>query len=159
MFSENFKIVPVLSDLSLASADVTMPGDSINISKYHKVTFVCGFQTIGGASATVKVFSGVSDGALTTALTFNYAWMSAAAGAADCDVLGAWTSAAIVTVTHVTYDNYTLIIEVDPAVMTSTHKWVTIDFQDPSTGATGNVQVHAILKPRFGSNVSVTALT
>jgi hypothetical protein len=107
----------------------------------------------------VKVFSGVSDGALTTALTFNYAWMSAAAGAADCDVLGAWTSAAIVTVTHVTYDNYTLIIEVDPAVMTSTHKWVTIDFQDPSTGATGNVQVHAILKPRFGSNVSVTALT
>ena len=159
MFTENFKIVPILSDLNLASADVTMPGDSINMRNYHKCTFICGFQTIGGAAATVKVFSGLTDGALTTALTFKYAWMTAAAGAAGADVLLDWTEAVIVTVAHATYDNFTLIIEVDPAVMALKHNWLTIDFQDPSTGATGNVQVHAILKPRFGSNVSVTALT
>ena len=158
MFTENFKIVPVLSDLNLASADATMPGDSINMKNYHKATFIVGCQALGGATATVKVFSGLTNGALTTAITFKYAWMTATAGAADCDVLLNWTEAAIVSLTHGTYDNYTLIIEVDPAVMALKHNWLTIDFQDTPTGATGNVQVHAILKPRFGSNVSETAL-
>ena len=157
MFSENFKIVPVLSDQNLNDA-ATMDGDSINMSKYHKATFIIGVQTIGGASCTAEVYSGVTDGACTTALYFNYAWMSAAAGSASCDVPAAWTNSNTITLTHGTYDNYTLVIEVDPAVMASTHKWITLRFTDPG-GATGNVQVHAILKPRFGSNLSVTALT
>ena len=160
MFSENFKIVPVLSDLDLSGTDAGMPGDSINMSNFHKATFIVGLQTLGGANPTVGVYSGASDAACTTFCNFNYAYGSAAAGAASCDVLAAWTEATgVVTIAHASKDNFMLIIEVDAAMMVSTHKWLTIQFADPSTGATGNVQVHAILKPRFGNNVSVTALT
>lgn len=156
MFSENFKIVPVLSDQDLNAA-ATMKGDSINMSNFHKCTYIVGLQTLAGASCTLEVFSGASDAAVTTALYFHYAFMGAAAGSANCDVPAAWTYANTITLTHASYDNFTLIIEVDPAVMVSTHKWLTLQFTDPG-GATGNAQVHAILKPRFGSNVSVSAL-
>ena len=160
-FIENYKIVPVLSDLDLSTADATMPGDSINMKNYHRATFIVGLQTLAGANATVKVFSGATDGALTSALTFRYAFMGAAAGSASCDVLADWTSAAVVTLTHGTYDNYTLIIDVPASAMdlANNEEWLTIDFQDTPTGATGNVQVHAILEPRYTNNQSVTALT
>src|SRR5512146_52954 len=157
--SQRFKVVPVRSDQDLSAGDVTMPGDSINMKNYHRALFIVGFQTLAGASATVKVFSGATDGALTSALTFNYVFMSAAAGSANCDVPGTWATSAALTITHGTYDNYTLLIEVEASQMdlANNEDWLTIDFQDPSTGATGNVQVHAILEPRYGT--SLTALT
>jgi hypothetical protein len=159
MLSERFKIVPVLSDQDLSGTDAGMKGDSINMSGYHKCTFIVGLQTLGGADPTVGVYSGATDAAVTTFVPFNYAYGSAAAGSANCDVLAAWTKAtSVVTIANASKDNFMLIIEVDAAEMASTHKWLTIQFADPSTGATGNVQVHAVLQPRFGSNVSVTAL-
>jgi hypothetical protein len=160
MLAENFKIVPILSDQDLTGTDAGMKGDSINMANFHKATFIVGLQTLGGANPTVGVYSGATDGAVTTFVPFNYAYGSAAAGSANCDVLAAWTKAtAVVTIAHASKDNYMLIIEVDAAEMAATHKWLTIQFADPSTGATGNVQVHAILEPRFGNNVSLTALT
>jgi len=157
MLSEKFKIVPVASDLDMSS---TTSGDSINMKNYHKATFILGFQTLGTASATITLYSGATDGALTSALTFNYAWMSAAAAAANCDVLAAWTSGASVTVTHGTYSNYTLVIEIDAAAMDNDNaeNWLTIVSTDPGT-ATGNVQIHAILEPRYAEGQSATALT
>lgn len=154
---ENLKIVPVLSDQDLNSA-ATMPGDSINMANYHRATFIVGFQTIGGAANYVKVYSGATDGATTTALTFRYAFGGAAAGSANCDVLAAWGTSANLTVAHGTYDNYMLIIDVLASEMGAGHKWLTIQFEDTDTGATGNVQVHALLQPRFAGNRSVTAL-
>jgi len=159
MFSENFKIVPISSDKDFNVGDPTANGDSINMANYHKATFIVGLQTLGGANMTIGLYSGATDGACTTFVPFNYAYGSAATGTADCDVLAAWTKAtAVVTIAHASKDNYMLILEVDAAEMASTHKWLTIQYGDPSTGATGNCQVHAILKPRFGSNVSVSAL-
>jgi hypothetical protein len=160
MLCENYKIVPVLSDNDMNVGDPTASGDSINMSAYHEATFIVGLQTLGGANPTVGVYSGATDGACTTFVPFRYAYGSAATGSASADVLAAWTKAvAVVTIAHASKDNFMLIIEVDAAEMASGHKWLTLQFGDPSTGATGNVQVHAILKPRFGSNVSVTALT
>jgi len=156
MLSEKFKIVPVASDLDMSA---TTSGDSINMKNYHKATFILGFQTLGGASAAITLHSGATDGALTSALTFNYAWMSAAAAAANCDVLAAWTSGASVTVTHGTYSNYTLIIEIDAAAMdlANDENWLTIVCTDPGA-ATGNVQIHAILESRYAEGQSATAL-
>jgi len=156
MISENYKIVPVASDLPM---DVTTSGDSINMSGYHKATFILGYQTLGGASTTLALWSGAAAGNLTSVVTFNYAWMSAAAPDEDCDVLGAWTSGTGLTVTHGTYSNYTLIIEVDASAMdvANGEEWLTIVSTDP-TGATGNVQIHAILEPRYSGGQSVTAL-
>lgn len=155
--AEQYKVVPVLSDQDL-NAGASMPGDSINMANFHKATFICGLQTLGGADPVVKVYSGATDGALTTAMTFRYAYGSAAAGSANCDVLGAESTSAALTIANASKDNFLLLIEVDATEMTSGHKWLTIEFSDPSTGATGNVQVHAVLVPRYSSNCSVTAL-
>jgi len=159
MLSENYKIVPILSDLDLTTG-ADMPGDSINMKGFHKCTFIVGLQALGVASCTVAVYSGATDAACTSALYFNYAFGGAAAAAANCDVLEAWTNANSITLTHGTYDNYMLIIEVDAAAMdiANAEEWLTIQFTDPG-GATGNVQVHAVLEPRYVGNRSLTALT
>lgn len=155
--AERFKIVPVLSDQDL-NAGATMPGDSIYMRNYHHCTFLVNYQTIGGAANYVKVYSGATDGATTTALTFNYAFGGAAAGSASCDVLAAWSTSANLSVAHATYDNYLLVIEVSAASMGAGHKWLTIQFEDTDTGATGNVAVIAVLQPRYTNNRSLTAL-
>jgi hypothetical protein len=156
--AEQFKLVPVLSDGDL-NAGATLDTDSINMKNFHHATFIIGLQTLAGASQTLEVYSGATEGACTSALTVNYAFGSAAQGSANCDVLAAWTSAASITLTHSTYDNYMLVVEVPATAMDLANKenWLTLRFTDPG-GATGNVQVHAILKPRFGNGQSPTAL-
>lgn len=156
--AEAFKIVPILSDQDL-NAGALMPGDSINMSRFHHCTYLVNYQTIGVAANYVKVFSGLTDGAVTTALTFAYAFGGAAGGAAGCDVLAAWATSANLSVAHATYDNFLLVIEVDAKSMGAGHKWLTLQFEDTDTGATGNVSVVAVLQPRFTGNRSVTALT
>ncbi len=158
--AEQFKIVPVLSDQDLNAA-ATMPGDSINMKGFHHCTFLVNFQTIGGAANYVKVYSGATDGAATSALTFHYAFGGAATGSASSDVLAAWATSANLSVAHATYDNYLLVIEVPAASMdlANNEEWLTIQFEDTDTGATGNVSVVAVLQPRYSNNRSVTALT
>lgn len=153
------KIVPVGSYLDLNSA-AAVDCDSINMSKFSKATFLIQCHTLAGASADVKLYSGATDGAKTSALTFNYAFGSAAQGSASCDVLAASTSAAVVELTHSTYDNYILIVEVDSSAMDTANneEWLTLTFEDTDTGATGNVSVIAILDPRFAGNCSSSAL-
>ena len=157
MLPEIYKFVPILSDQDL-NAGASMVGDSINMATFHSVTFICGLQTLGGADPVVTVYSGLTDAALTTALTFNYAYGGAATGSADCDVLSAWSTSAALTIANASKDNFMLLIQVDAKAMGSGHKWLTIEFSDPSVGATGNVQVHAILRPRYTKNRSLSAL-
>ena len=159
MLSEKFKIVPILSDQDLNAAAL-MDGDSINMANFHKATFIVGLQTLGGAACEFGVYSGVTDGACTTFVPFNYAYGSAATAAANSDVLAAWTKAiALVGIAHGTKDNFMLIVEVDGAEMAAGHKWLTFRFADTPTGSTGNAQVHAILVPRYTNALSVTAFS
>lgn len=157
--AENFKIVPVASDLDLAGS-ATNPCDSINMKGYHHATFIVNYQTIGGADHDVAVYSGATDAALTSALTFRYAFGGAAAAAANCDVLAAAATSAMLRVANATYDNYMLVIEVDASDMdiANAEEWLTLAFPDTLTGATGNVSAVAILEPRYTSDSSGTAL-
>ena len=159
MSTEDFKPVVVASDLDLAGAAVNECA-SINMSTFHKATFIVNFQALGGAANYVKVYSGAATATLTSALTFRYAFGSAAYGSANSDVLAAWATSANLTVAHATYDNYMLVIEVDAKAMdlANNENWLTLVFADTDTGATGNVSVTAILDPRYGSNQSVSAL-
>lgn len=157
--NENYKIVPVGSDIDLNAAAAN-DCDSINMKNYHHATFVVGFQTLATAAIYVALYSGATDGAKTSALTFNYAFGSAAQATANCDVLADWSTSAMLTVAHATYDNYMLIIEAPATIMdlANNEDWLTLSFLDTDTGATGNVQVHAILQPRYKGNQSITAL-
>jgi len=159
MISEKFKIVPILSDQDLNAA-ATMDGDSINMAKFHRATFIVGLQTLGGANCEFGVYSGATDGACTTFVPFKYAYGGAAAASANSDVLEAWTNAtALVAIAHASKDNFMLIVEVDASAMAAGHKWLTFRFADTPTGSTGNAQVHAILTPRYQNALSVTAFS
>ena len=157
MFSEKYKIVPIAHANNID--DGTSVTDSINMKNFHKATFLIQFHTLGTASATLQVYSGATDAALTSALTFTYAFGGAAQGSANCDVLAAWGTSADLTITHGTYSDYMLVIEVEASKMdlANNENWLTVQFTDPGT-ATGLVTVFAILEPRYKANRSVTAL-
>jgi hypothetical protein len=149
---------PILSDGDL-NAGASLSCDSINMKDYHNARFLVNYQTIGGAANYILLYSGATDGALTTALTFRYAFGGAAQGSASADVFATWSTSANLSVAHATYDNYGLIIDINAAAMTSGHKWLTLTFADTDTGATGNVTVWALLQSRYNTGLnSVTGL-
>lgn len=154
---ELFKISPVLNDGDL-NAGANLDTDSINMKNFHRATFIVGFQTIATASPVLYLYSGATDGTCTSALTFHYAFGGAAQATANCDVLAADATSAALTITHGTYDNYMLIVEIEADSMdvANGENWLTMRMV--CTTATGNVQVHAILTPRYTGNLSATAL-
>jgi hypothetical protein len=168
--AEQLKIVPVAHDIDLSSA-ATMACDSINVAGIHKAMFVCQYQSIGGANHDVVLYSGVTNAATTTAVEVRYAFGGAAQGTAtagstvSCDVLGATAStvststpAHAIRVAHATYSDHILVIEADMAAIANGHQWLTLQFEDTLTGATGNVVVMAILEPRYSGYRSATVL-
>ncbi len=158
--AETHKIVPVISDGNLA-AGATLSGDSINMKNFHDCTFLVMMQDLGGAANYILIYSGATDAALTSALTFRYAFGSAATAAATADVLAAWATSANLSVAHATYDNYMLICHIDASDMdvANGEEWLTFTCADTDGGATGNIVVFAVLQPRYTGNLSLTALT
>lgn len=152
--AENLKVVPVMALDTIGSGG---DADSINMARYHHCTFVMTFGTMSG-DAVMTVNSGASDGAKTSALTFNYALGGAAIGAADCDVLAADTAAATLTLVAATYTDKMLIVEVRAAAMdlANNEGWLTLSLSN--AGTSGTVDVVAILEPRYSSDRSVSAL-
>ena len=159
-FPEKYKVVPVASDMDV-NGSATNPCDSINMKNYHHATFLINFQTLGGADLNCIVYSGATDAALTSALTFSYAFMGAAATGTGADVLAATATSADLTIAHATYDNYMLVVEVDASDMdiANGEEWLTLSFPDSAAGSTGNLSAVAILEPRYTGNRSVTALS
>ena len=150
MLSQNFKIVPCGIDVDINTA-ATNSADSINMKNFHKCTFIVQFVDLGTANTTVFVYSGATDGALTTAIPFWYSFGGAAQGSANCDVLTTLTACAKtgLVVAHGTYDNYLLVVEVDAADMYQGYEWLTLVFADVDGGATGQAIVIAVLESRY----------
>ena len=152
--AERYKIVPMGSYLDMGSTVVT---ESVNCKDLHHATIIFQFHDIGTASPVLTVHSGATDGAMTSDLTFRYAFGSAAALAATSDVLGATATSAALTITHGTYDNFMLVVDVDMSEMDveNGEPWITAEFTDPGT-ATGHVTAIGIFRPRYANNVSAT---
>jgi len=151
---EEKKIVPILHSADYGSG---VTGDSINMKNFHRATFICTFGAIAG-DAIIYVYSGGTDAAKTSALTFHYAFGGAAMEAANCDVLAADGTSAALTITGTTYDDYMLIIEVDATDMdmANSEEWLTFYIDD--SGTSGILHVVAILEPRYTSDQSLSAL-
>ena len=151
--AENLKVVPVLALDTIGSGG---DSDSINMARYHHCTFVMTFGTMSG-DAVMTINSGATDGANTSALTFNYAIGGAAIGSADADVLAADTAAATLTLTAATYTDKILLVEVDAKAMdlANDENWLTMSLSN--AGTSGTVDVVAILEPRYSSDRSVSA--
>lgn len=156
-FPEIYKVSQVLSDGDFNAA-ANLDFSSINMSKYHRAMFIIGIQDLAVASPVLYLYSGAAVDTLTSALTFHYAFGGAAYGTANSDVLAADGTSAALTITYGTYPNYMLIVEIeaDKMDLANGEFWLTGRFV--CTTATGNVQVNAILEPRYTGNLSISAL-
>jgi len=155
--AERKKIVPVGSWEDI-NADYAC--DSINMKNFHSATFIVLIHATAVSACYIKLYSGATDAALDSELTFRYAYGSAAQAAANCDVLGAEATSANLSFAATTKDDYMLIIEIDTSEMDIVHQeeWLTLKFLDTDGGLTGYVSVVAVLEPRYTKNLSVTAL-
>ena len=87
-------IAVIAHALDLNSA-ATVDCDSINMKNYKRATLIFKFDTLATASAVLTLNSGATDGAVTSALPFRYAFGSAAIGSANSDVLAAVSTSGV----------------------------------------------------------------
>ena len=151
--AENMKIVPLLNSAD-TGAGVSM--ESINMKGFHDATIIITFGAMVG-DAVLTVASGATDAALTSNLTFRYAYGGAAIGSANSDVLTADATSAALTIAAATYANKMLVIDVEAVEMdvANGEEWLTCAIDAAGTSAI--VHAVAVLKPRYTSDRSVTA--
>jgi len=152
-FAERFKIVPMGVALDMSG---TVTTESVNCKDLHHGTIIFSFDALGGAASTLTVSSGATDAAVTSPLTFRYAYGSAAILAATSDVLGATSTSASLTLTAATFTDRMLIVDVDMSEMDldNGEEWLTCTV---TTGAgTGLVTIVGIFEGRYPGNQSKT---
>lgn len=147
-----YKIVPIMKT---ANYNGGVDGDSINMAKAHRAIFILTFGAITDAAAVLSIYSGATDGAKTSALTFKYALASGNIGSANADVLAAAASASSLTLTAATYQNKMLIIEVESAAMdmANEEEWLTLAIA--TGGNAGIVHIVALVEPRYFDGATV----
>ena len=153
--SETLKKVPIL-----ASADINagVDSDSINMKNYHAASFdiVFGPSYAGAAGAIIKLYSGASVGAKTTALTFNYRYTGGAIKAASADILTTEATSAALQIATATMVSRLLVIEIDASAMEAGHNWLTLEIGAEADA--GEMVIMAHLVPRYASAAGVTCL-
>lgn len=144
--SDDDKYVPVLF-----SADINagVDCDSVNMKNVRHAAFHVMFGPSLAGDAVLTLYSGATDGAKTTAMTFNYRYGGAAIKSASADVYSASASSAALTATGTTYVSRHLIIEVDAANMTDGHSWLTLNIN--ADASAGECAVLAELEPTYAS--------
>ena len=153
--AERFKVMPLLATANIGGS---VDCDSVCMEDIQKIMFIIS-NGIAGGNVTFSVNSGVTDGAKTNAVPFQYAMGGAAIGTAvagsvaSADVLGAsaWANNGSVVLTCSTL---MVIIEVDPADMTPGDLWLTLTL----ACASGIAHVNAVAQTRYKANQSITEL-
>ena len=150
---KGLKLVPIINSSDINAG---VDGDSINMAKAHRATFILMFGTLVG-DAVLTVNSGATDGAKTSALYFDYALGSAAVGSASADVLGDVTNAASLTLTAATYSNKMLVVQVDARAMdlANNEEWLTLSLS--AAANSGICECVAIIEPRYSDGTTVLA--
>jgi len=147
-------IVPIFAPQQLSA---TKTGPHVAMKKYEKVQFILALGDLATDSFVLTVTaSAATAGSSATALAFQYR-MTAAAGT---DTLGDLTDVEStgLTLTHGSYDNMVVIIEVDAAELTADKPYVGIVLTDPGS-ATAYASLVALLKPRYPQETNDGALT
>lgn len=127
---DELAFIPILAPGDKAAG---ADGDSVNMGVLDRLTIALSMGSITVADPHVKVFSGATAGAKTTALTFHYRLGGAAAGSAGADVYGTEATSADLTVSNATGDNKVLLIEVGASQLANGHSWVTLELGNQAT--------------------------
>lgn len=153
--AEERKVVPLLASANYG-AGVSM--DSINMKNFHRATIIMTFGATSG-SAVLKIYSGTTAAALTSAMVFDYAYAGGAIAAASADVLAANATAVAASGLTLASGSKMLVVDVEASDMdlANDEEWLTpvID----SAGTSGICHAVAVLEPRYSSDRSATALT
>jgi hypothetical protein len=151
--AEEKKIVPLLASANYG-AGLSM--DSINMKNFHKASIIMTFGAISG-SAVLKVYSGATAAAATSAMPFDYAYAGGAIAAASGDVLAANATATAASGLTLASGSKMLVVEVDASDMdiANGEEWLTPTVSAAATS--GICHAVAVLEPRYSSNRSATA--
>jgi len=150
--SETHGIVYVLKPGDHAAG---VDGDSFKMVNFAHATFILQTATLTD-NAVLTVKSGATAGAKTTSETFYYRLASADQAAASADVYAAETEATTLTLTAATYDNRTLILEVNASELTTDQEWLTLNIS--SDASAFNASCIAILSgPRYAEGATAIA--
>jgi len=146
-------IVPITAPAQKTATFVT---PNVAMKKYERVQFLVLLGTLATDSFTLTVTaSAVTAGTTATALTFKYR-LSAAAGTDTLGDLSAGVTELVLT--HTTYDNKVVVVEVDANELTADKPYVGLTFTDPGN-ADAYIGVVALLKPRYPQATNDGALT
>ena len=153
--SEEFAKVHLIEPANYGSAGID--SDSVNMGRLHHLSATLLFGALTGNSV-LKVYSGATAGAKTTALPFKYRVTSADFKAANADQLGAFTSvlATGLTLTAASFDHRMVHIGIDADQMTEGEKWLTIEID--ATATTLNVAGEGVGWPRYPGNAIPTVI-
>ena len=152
-FSEQFSIV---HGVKPADHGAGVDADSINMGKVHNVIFAILAGAITG-DAILYLYSGATNGAKTTAETFNYRLADGDQGTAlTADQYGDWTTSAALTLTAATYDNKLLLVEVKAEELTDGQEWATLNFSSAASVLT--IGVAAFCRGRHQGHTIPTVL-
>ena len=154
---EKVHIVPLLAS---ANTGAGVDGDSINMKGFHKATVVFTNGATSG-SAVLKIYSGATEGAKTSAMPFRYTHGGAAIGSDSADYYGAWataTAASGLTLASATYSSKAQIFEIDASDMdvANGEEWLTLEIS--SAGTSGITHAVALLEGRYKENRLATVL-
>lgn len=147
-------IVPILAPVSVEATVVT---PHVAMKKYESVQFLVALGDLSVDSHVLTVTcSAVTAGSSPTPIAFKYR----ATAAAGTDTLGDLTAVEStgLTLTHTTFDNKVLVIDVDGAELTDAKPYVGITITDP-TNAVALMSIVALLKPRYPQATNDGTLT
>ena len=155
--AENMKIVPLTNDTAY-SGGISL--DSVNMRNHRHADVVIICKNAIGNSA-LKVYSGATAAAKTTAMIFDYAIGSGTVGSSSADVLGSTSTAVAasgMTLTASSVSSAMTVLSIDAAQMdtANAHEWMTVEID--STASSGSCTAVAILDPRYTSDKSATAI-
>lgn len=133
---------------------------SINVSTMHHLTFVVSFGELDGNSV-LKLKTGATSGTKTADNLFKYRLSTGIITASNSDKYGDLTTLAVatdgLTLTAATYQNKTLVIEVDPDALPAGQPWVTLEISDVATELL--VSAVAMGTPRYTGKDMPTAVS
>lgn len=153
--TEELARVHLIEPANYGSAGID--SDSVNMGRLHHLSAAFLFGALVGNS-TLKVYSGASAGAKTTALAFKYRTTSADFKANNADQLGAFTAVAATGLSLVaaTFDHRIVTVGIDSDQMTDGEKWLTFEIDNVAT--TLNVAADGTGYPRYPGNAIPTVI-
>lgn len=154
---EQLHFVPLLAS---ANTGAGVDCDSINMKYAHKAMIYFSNGATSG-SAVLKIYSGATEGAKTSALPFRYTYGGAAIGSDSSDYYAAWanaTAASGLTLASATYSSKAMIFEIDASDMdiANGEEWLTAEIS--SAGTSGITHAVAVLSMRYKENRHPTVL-